>query len=202
MTKRNRFINAKGEIFDADSDICPDGCGITTSMMLLDGTQQAVRAHYSRPAQIVDAIGRPCGNRPGHAFMSTSTMRDAAEAARATRKKLLADAWRTADALNEHGGAWEPTRTPDLVPFRPTPDADAAGNLSAAYLAEKQRVSNAWRPPAGPSSNPAEPKAQVFEKNWAASFAPYEADAADGVDVRDAAFAALVARSESAWRTP
>jgi hypothetical protein len=105
------------------------------------------------------------------------------------------------DALNEQGGAWEPTRTPDLVPFKPEPDADAAGILSAAYLAEKVRVSNAWRSPAGASINPAEPKARVFEKNWAASYAPYE-DAADGVDVRDAAFAALVARSESAWRTP
>jgi hypothetical protein len=205
-----QVINRKGEVFNVDGDVVPDGCSLRTNIFMLDSglddTQREIARSFSRPALVVDAIGRACGNRPGFLLMDTSTMRDAAEAARATRKKLLADAWRTpmSDALNEQGGAWEPTRTPDLVPFKPTPDADAAGNLSAAYLAEKQRVSNAWRSPAGASINPAEPKARMFERNFAASYAPYmEHDAAtDGVDARDAAFAALVARSESAWRTP
>jgi hypothetical protein len=145
-----QVINRKGELFNVDGDIVPDGCSLKTSIMLMDSMQREVATHYAPKAHIVDAIGRPCGNRPGFLLTNKSTMRDAAEAARATRKKLLSDAWRTADALNEQGGAWQPTETPDIVPFRPTPDADAAGNLSAAYLAEKQRVSNAWKTPAGP----------------------------------------------------
>jgi hypothetical protein len=191
--KRNQFVNSRGQVINTDSDECPPGYGLKVPVMLMDSMQREVATHYARPAQVVDAIGRPCGNRPGHAYMSTSTMRDAAEAARATRKKVLADAWRTADA--EQGGGWEPTRTPDLVPFRPTPDADAAGNLSAAYQAEKVRVSNAWRSPAG-RINPFE-QARIFEKNWAASYAPYE-----NADAADAAHAEMTRRVCDAWRTP
>jgi hypothetical protein len=202
-----QVINRKGELFNVDGDVVPDGCSLRTNIFMLDSglddTQREIARSYSQRDQIVDAIGRTAGHRPGFLLMNMSSGRQDAADDRTIRKRQLSDAWHTpmSDALNEQGGAWEPTRTPDLVPFKPEPDADAAGILSAAYLAEKVRVSNAWRSPAGASINPAEPKARVFEKNWAASYAPYE-DAADGVDVRDAAFAALVARSESAWRTP
>ena len=152
MTKRNFQYD------DEDDDILKDGEHVRVPMMLCDGFQRDVAQHYARPAQITDAIGRTAGHRPGFLLTDTSTMRDAAEAARTTRNKLLADAWR------EQAGAWQPTETPDLVPFKPSPDADAAGTLSATYLAEKLRVSNAWRTPAG-SINPSE-KARAFERGW------------------------------------
>jgi hypothetical protein len=194
-----QVINRKGELFNVDGDVVPDGCSLRTNIFMLDSglddTQREIARSFSRPAQITDAIGRVAGHRPGFLLTNKSTRRDAAEAARATRKKLLSDAWRTADALNEQGGAWQPTETPDIVPFRPTPDADAAGNLSAAYLAEKQRVSNAWKTPAGPSSSPAETKARAFRAGWESSYAPYmKADAAD------AAHAEMTRRVCDAWR--
>ncbi len=77
MKRKNQFVNARGQVIDTDDDVCPDGFGLRTSMMLLDGgldeLQREIATRYGRPAQIVDAIGRPSGNRPGHAFMSTSS---------------------------------------------------------------------------------------------------------------------------------
>jgi hypothetical protein len=83
MTRRkNQFVNTKGEIIDTDSDIVPDGCGITTKMMMLDGlddTQREIATRYGRRAQVVDAIGRTAGYRPGFLLMDTSSgeLRDA-----------------------------------------------------------------------------------------------------------------------------
>jgi hypothetical protein len=200
MTKRkNQFVNSRGQVIDTDDDVCPPGFGIRTSMMMLDGLddlQREIATRYGRSAQIVDAIGRPCGNRPGHAFMSMSSgvLQDAAavearDEAFAELEKRSAAAWRTVPAA-------------DALPDHPAPDVDAQGRASDAYEAAKVAASNRWRSPAG-RINPAATKARVFENNWAASYAPYmKADAADGVDARDAAFAALVARSESAWRMP
>jgi hypothetical protein len=68
MTKRkNQFVNSRGEIIYTDSDIVPDGCGITTSMMLMDGlddTQREIARSYSQPARVCDAIGRAAGAPP------------------------------------------------------------------------------------------------------------------------------------------
>jgi hypothetical protein len=195
MTKRNQFINSRGEIIDTEDGVCPDGYGLRTNIFMLDhgldDTQREIARSYSRPAQITDRSHQP-GFRLANA---ASNMQDAASAARATRKKLLSDAWRTTDALNEQAGAWSPTETPDLVPFKPSPDVDAAGSLSAAYLAEKVRVSNAWRTPAA-SGNSTESKAAAFTRNWAASYAPYQQGDAATTD----AYAAMVNRQQNAWR--
>jgi hypothetical protein len=181
MKKRNRFINTKGEIFDTDSDICPDGCGISAKMMLmdgLDGVQREIARSYSRPAQITDRSHQP-GFRLANA---SSDMRDAAVAAddRAIRKRQLSDAWRTTGA--SYLGQPEPDE-PD--------EPDTTNEADDARELRKAQISSAWRTP---SINPADPKARVFEKNWQASFTPYETDAAD------AAHAELVKRVCDAWR--
>jgi hypothetical protein len=213
MTKRkNQFVNVRGQIIDTDSDECPPGFGIRTSMMLMDGLDDLQReiAGTSR-RRFSDGIGR--SHQPGHRFLnvmsSGGVLQDAAavearDEAFAELEKRSAAAWRTpmADALNEQGGAWEPTRTPDLVPFKPEPDVDGDGRKSAAYEAAVKRASNAWRSPAGPSSNPAATKAAAFNRGWAASYAPYQQGDAAPADLADAAYVELVKRAENAWRTP
>lgn len=187
-----QVINRKGELFNVDGDEVPDGCGISTSMMLMDGlddTQREIARSYSRPVHFTDALGR--ANQPGHRFINSGELHDVADAAeeREIRKRKISDAWRTTGA--SYLGQPEPDDAPD----------DKTQSETDARELRKAQISSAWRTP---GINPADPKARVFEKNFAASYAPYmKADAAtDGVDARDAAFAALVARSESAWRTP
>jgi len=178
-----QVINRKGETFHVDGDEVPDGCGISAKMMLMDGlddTQREIARSYSRPAQITDALGR--ANQPGHRFLNitSSDMRDAAEE-REIRKRKISDAWRTTGA--SYLGQPEPDE-PD--------EPDTMNEADDARELRKAQVSSAWRTP---SSNPADPKARVFEKNWQASFTPYEQ-----ADAADAAHAELVKRVCDAWR--
>jgi hypothetical protein len=72
MTRRkNQFINTRGKIIDTDSDECPPGFGLRTSMMMLDGMQEAVRAHYMRQARITDAFGGPAGRHARSLFVAS-----------------------------------------------------------------------------------------------------------------------------------
>jgi hypothetical protein len=204
-----QVVNRKGEVFNVDGDEVPDGCSLRTNIFMLDSglddLQREIARSFSRPAQVVDAIGRRSGNRPGHAFVSTSSgvMQDAArDEAYAELVNRSSKSWRTptADALNEIGGAWTPKPTPDLIPFRPSPDVDAAGVRSDSYKAAVARASNAWKTPAGMSGNSTGSKAAAFNRGWAASYAPYQQGDAAPADLADAAHAALVERQENAWR--
>jgi hypothetical protein len=178
--KRNQFVNAKGEIIDTDSDIVPDGCGVTHKMMMLDGLDDVQREIAGASQQrFSDGIGR--SHQPGFrlALDTSSDMRDAAQAEeREIRKRQLSDAWLPTGA--SYLGQPEPDE-----PDEPVDEPNNAREL------RKAQVSSAWRTP---SSNPADPKAPLFEKNWAASFTPYEHDAAD------AAHAEMTQRVCDAWK--
>jgi hypothetical protein len=126
-----KFYNSRGEVVDAADGICPDGCHVRTSVMLLDATQRDVQAHYSR-ARIVDAFDRPAGHAPGYCFDAAAD--DARAEAYQARKAQLADAWRGPSAVN-HAAA--PT---DAQPTA----VDAA---EAAYAAHDAWLCNAWRTP-------------------------------------------------------
>jgi hypothetical protein len=177
-----QVVNRKGELFNVDGDIVPDGCSLRTSVFMLDGlddTQREIARSFSRPAQIVDAIGRPCGNRPGHAFITSSgILEDAASAASDAReayRKRMCDAWQAKPA--------EPDE-PD--------EPDDESEIDDARELRKAQISSAWR---APSINPAETKARVFRAGWESSYRPYmEADAAD------AAHAEMTRRVCDAWR--
>jgi hypothetical protein len=125
-----RFYNARGEAIEAADGICPDGCHVRTSVMLLDATQRDVQAH-TRP-RLIDAFGRPAGFRRGYVFVDKESDEQRAEAYQA-RKAQVADAWRTAPAA----AAPEPLRTENAN--------DSCDDGDAAYEAHKQRLTDAWR---------------------------------------------------------
>jgi hypothetical protein len=128
--KRNQFVNAQGEIIDAEDGICPDGCGITTKMMMLDGlddTQREIATRYGRRAQIVDAFGLPAGQRQGYAFVDTS----------GDDPRITA----YADAARRSSNAWRPEAKMPVVGGKVT-TGDARANAYATY---KERITNAWR---------------------------------------------------------
>jgi hypothetical protein len=147
MTKRkNQFFNSRGQVIDTDSDICPPSFGIRTSMMMLDGldsVQREIATRYRRPAQVVDAIGRPCGNRPGHAFVSTSSgVQDAAaidarDMAYAELEKRSAVAWRTNVAVAQTNAASDSSF--EVAKLSPVDARDSA------FAELEKRSANAWR---------------------------------------------------------
>jgi hypothetical protein len=95
-----QVINRKGEVFNVDGDVVPDGCSLRTNVFMLDSglddTQREIGRRFSRPrARVCDAIGRTAGHRPGFLLMDTSSgVQDAAEGAREIRKRQLSDSWR------------------------------------------------------------------------------------------------------------
>jgi hypothetical protein len=143
--KRNQFVNSRGQVIDTDSDICPDGCGITTSIMMMDGlddTQREIARSFSRQ-RFTDGIGR--SHQPGHRFINTTSsgeLRDAAIDARdmayAELEKRSAAAWRTpvADVGNAATRAVE-RQAAD------TGQAELARDSAFAEL--EKRSANAWR---------------------------------------------------------
>jgi hypothetical protein len=148
MAKRkNQFVNARGQVIDTDDDVCPPNFGIRTSMMMLDGldsVQRGIATRYGRRAQVVDAIGRPCGNRPGHAFVSTSSgvLQDAAaidarDIAYAELEKRSAVAWRTNVAVAQTNAASDSSF--EVAKLSP---ADAR---DSAFAELEKRSANAWR---------------------------------------------------------
>jgi hypothetical protein len=143
--KRNQYVNARGQVIDTDSDECPPGFGIRTSMMMLDGldsVQREIATRYRRSAQVVDAIGRPCGNRPGHAFVCTSSgeLRDAAIDACDQADQAYAD------LVNRDQNAWRRN-----VNVADKEEAEEAAKLSptdardSAFAELEKRSANAWR---------------------------------------------------------
>jgi hypothetical protein len=138
-----QVINRKGEVFHVDGDVVPDGCSLRTSVMLMDSVQQEIARRFSRPVRVVDAIGRPCGHRPGHAFVSTSSgeLRDAAIDARdiayAELEKRSAVAWRTNVAVAQTNAASDSSF--EVAKLSP---ADAR---DSAFAELEKRSANAWR---------------------------------------------------------
>jgi hypothetical protein len=143
--KRNQFINSRGEIIDSDSDECPPGFGIRTSMMILDGLDGVQReiAGTSRPVHFTDGIGR--SHQPGHRFLnitSSGELRDAAIDARdiayAELEKRSAVAWRT--PVVDVGNAATPAVERQAAD---TGQAELARDSAFAEL--EKRSANAWR---------------------------------------------------------
>jgi hypothetical protein len=144
--KKNRYVNQKGAIIYTDSDIVPEGCGITTKMMMLDcldDTQREIATRYGRRAQVVDAIGRTAGHRPGFRLMDTSSgeLRDAAidtrEIAYAELEKRSAVAWRTNVVVAQTNAASDSSF--EVAKLSP---ADAR---DSAFAELEKRSANAWR---------------------------------------------------------
>jgi hypothetical protein len=133
----------KRQYDDEGDDIIKDGEHVRVPMMLCDGFQRDVAQHYARPAQIVDAIGRPCGHRPGHAFVSTSSgeLRDAAidtrDIAYAELEKRSAVAWRTNVVVAQTNAASDSSF--EVAKLSP---ADAR---DSAFAELEKRSANAWR---------------------------------------------------------
>ena len=126
MQRRNQFVNSRGEIVDSVDGICPDGCHVVTTMMMLDGTQQAIAR-----ARIVDAFGLPAGHAPGYAFMDAGPSTEAHDA-REAYKARLTDEWRSPPAATHAAAATDSSAT----------GVDAA---EAAYAAHDAWLRDAWR---------------------------------------------------------
>jgi hypothetical protein len=140
MTKRNFQYDDEGD------EIVKDGEGIRCSMMMLDSldpVQREIATHYGRAPLVVDAIGRPCGNRPGHAFVSTSSGElhdaavDARDSAYAELEKRSAAAWRTNVAVAQtNAGSGSSFEVAKLSP---------ADTRDSAFAELEKRSANAWR---------------------------------------------------------
>lgn len=134
----------KRQYDDEGDDILKDGEHLHVPVYLLDGFQREVAQHYARPALVVDAIGRPCGNRPGHAFVSTSSgvLQDAAIDARdiayAELEKRSAAAWRSTARV-----AALVTSASGVRQAADTGQAEFARDSAFAEL--EKRSANAWR---------------------------------------------------------
>jgi hypothetical protein len=146
MTRRKiQFVNSRGEIIDTDSEICPDGCGITTSMMLMDGglddTQREIARSFSRPVHFTDALGR--SHQPGHRYdRSSGILQDAAavearDMAYAELEKRSAAAWHTNVAVAQTNAASDSSF--EVAKLSP---ADAR---DSAFAELEKRSANAWR---------------------------------------------------------
>jgi hypothetical protein len=128
---------------DEGDDILKDGEHLHVPVYLLDGFQRDVVQHYARQVRIVDAIGRPCGHRPGHAFVSTSSgeLRDAAidtrDIAYAELEKRSAVAWRTNVFVAQTNAASDSSF--EVAKLSP---ADAR---DSAFAELEKRSANAWR---------------------------------------------------------
>ena len=129
---------------DEGDDILKDGESLHVPIYLLDSVQREIATHYARRAQVVDAIGRPCGNRPGHAFVSNSNMRDAAldaldarDEAFAELEKRSAAAWRTNAAVAQTNAASGSSF--EAAKLSPTDARDSA------FAELEKRSANAWR---------------------------------------------------------
>jgi hypothetical protein len=131
MTRRkNQFVNSRGEIIDTDSDICPDGCGISTKMMMLDGLDDTQR----RIATDAAIRATPVLHRPG-TLRITDADRDARSSLIDERQRAVSDAWKNPPTVKDA----------DTARDYPESDVDANGNTTDLYEARKQRASNAWR---------------------------------------------------------
>jgi len=127
---------------DEGDDILKDGESLHVPIYLLDSVQREIATHYARRAQVVDAIGRPCGNRPGHAFVSTSSgLQDAAidtrDIAYAELEKRSAAAWRTNVAVAQTNAASGSSF--EAAKLSPTDARDSA------FAELEKRSANAWR---------------------------------------------------------
>jgi hypothetical protein len=133
-----QVFNARGEVVACDDGIVPDGCGVRTSIMLLDSVQRAVAADAD--LQITDAFGAPAGQRPGYVFDHRLTeAQEARDAAYDASVKRLEDAWRSPSAATttavERRAASE--RTLDA--------SDAAAERDQEYENKVKRLQDAWK---------------------------------------------------------
>jgi hypothetical protein len=144
-----QVINRKGELFNVDGDVVPDGCSLRTNIFMLDSGLDDVQreiAGTSRPVHFTDGIGR--SHQPGHRFINSGVLQDAADAASAAidardmayaeLEKRSAAAWRTpvADVCNAATRAVE-RQAAD------TGQAELARDSAFAEL--EKRSANAWR---------------------------------------------------------
>ena len=128
--KRNQFVNARGEIIDTDSDECPPGFGIRTSMLLLDGLDDTQRSIATDAA----IRATPVLHRPG-TLRITDADRDARSSLIDECKRAVSGAWKNPPTVKDA----------DTARDYPESDVDANGNTTDLYEARKQRDSTAWR---------------------------------------------------------
>jgi hypothetical protein len=137
-----QVFNARGEVVACDDGIVPDGCGVRTSIMLLDSVQRAVAADAD--LQITDAFGAPAGQRPGYVFDHRLTeAQEARDAAYDASVKRLEDAWRSPSATTT-------TTTANVERLRDASErtldaSDAAALRDQAYEDKVKRLADAWK---------------------------------------------------------
>lgn len=195
--QRMEFIDKDGNAVDEDAATIRDGFGIRVPLVLCDGLQQAVARAYSRPL-VVDAIGRPCGNRPGHAFVadgvSKSYADDGVQARDAyiarTKRAWMSDARAATDDPASDAGV--PADDAPREQYKKWVSAQWRGPTTWATTFDPSTVAQAsaiakvlqWSPPIKHSTTP---NAERFPQ--------------DAADPRIAALADRERRLQDAWRT-
>jgi len=136
-----KVFNKRGESIEiGDNDIVPDGFGVHCPAFLMDGIQREIATSRVR---IIDAAGRPSGNRPGFCF-ATDANDDNERAARIAYDasvKAAEQAWRSPPNHNT-------TAAPAVVTASRKLDVrDAQALRDQAYEDMCKRVENSWRSP-------------------------------------------------------
>jgi hypothetical protein len=190
MTTKRRYewINHRGETVVTDEDIAPSGFGVRAPVLLMDAKQQQT-AHYSSSNNlVVDGLGNPAGNRPGHCY-ATDQARDVkgqftsdVEKAREAHKLRVSNSWRG-----------------------PTMAAPASAlTKDEAYDEMTQRLEDAWKlTPAAPGFiNERTGKYEAHATGEAVEGRQFylAEEVADGINARDAAYDAHVQQLSNAWR--
>ena len=121
-----KVFNKRGESIEiGDNDIVPDGFGVHCPAFLMDGIQREIATSRAR---IIDAAGRPAGNRPGFCF-ATDANDDNERAARIAYDQMVA----------RNQSNWRGPNTAHAISDAATPEA--------SFAAYEKYLKDAWRTP-------------------------------------------------------
>ena len=160
MAKQYEILDRYGRI--VEGDVIPDGGRLRVSMMMKDGMSELQRAvaedAEARRFPVVDAFGRPAGQRPGACYQRPAPDGTPERAAQIARDQMRQEAY--AQSVLDLEDAWrKPLATPPIEPranitgdrerrddVPPTMSlADAQAIRDAAYEQSVQELTGAWK---------------------------------------------------------
>jgi hypothetical protein len=140
MAKQYEILDRHGRV--VEDDVIPDGGRLRVSMMMKDGMSEVQRAvaedAEARRFPVVDAFGRPAGQRPGACYLRTAPhTTDHA-------KQVMADHMRR-EARDQHVAdlqdGWKNGTSDREIARRIHNTGDARTD---AYLDQKYDLENSW----------------------------------------------------------
>jgi hypothetical protein len=160
MAKPYEILDRYGRV--VEDDVIPPGGKLRVSMMMKDGMSEVQRTvaedAEARRFPVVDAFGRPAGQRPGACYLRPAPDGTPERAAQIARDHMRQEAYADSVRALEDGWRTSPTTPPielrakvtggderrDCVP-RTMSLADAQAIRDAAYEQSVQELTDAWK---------------------------------------------------------